>query len=95
MHGWDGHWCLLLLSGLSTSARDQVRKECSWLGFGAISTNVLAHPTPNVDDLNETLARLGVSVDVVVMTGHTVHSDAAMRRLAEQSWNLKEIDARY
>ena len=92
---WDGHWCLLLLAALDARSRDQVRKECGWLGFGAISTNVLAHPSPNVEDLDDTLKRLGVASDVVVMTGHTVHSDAAMRRLAEDSWNLQTLDERY
>ncbi|MDX1515930.1 MAG: phenylacetic acid degradation operon negative regulatory protein PaaX [Woeseiaceae bacterium] len=93
--GWDGHWCVLLLSTLDTAARDAVRKECGWLGFGSLSTNVLAHPSPDVDDLDDTLKRLGVVGDVVVLTGHTVHSDEAMRRLARQSWNLEDIDARY
>ena len=92
---WDGHWCLLLLSGLQTAKRDQVRKECGWLGFGALSTNVLAHPSPDMEDLVDTLRRLEVIADVVIMTGHTVHSDDAMRRLADASWNLANLDARY
>lgn len=92
---WDGYWCVLLLAALDARSRDQVRKECGWLGFGAISTNVLAHPSPNVEDLDDTLKRLGVASDVVVMTGHTVHSDDAMRRLAEGSWNLPALEQRY
>lgn len=93
--GWDGHWCLLLLSGLDAEVRDLVRKECGWLGFGSVSTNVLAHPVPDVSDLNDTLKRLDVVGGVVVMTGHTVHSGAAMRRLAEAGWNLADLDVRY
>ena len=92
---WDGHWCLLLLSGLQTAKRDQVRKECGWLGFGAISTNLMAHPSPDIADLDDTLRRLEVNGDVVIISGHTVHSDDAMRRLAEASWNLPDLDAQY
>lgn len=92
---WDGYWSVLLLSNLRAVTRDQVRKECGWLGFGSFSTNVMAHPMPNTEDLNDTLRRLGVADNVVVMTGHTVHSDDAMRRLAHESWDLSDIDARY
>jgi len=92
---WDGQWCLLLLSGLDTAAKDSVRKECGWLGFGALSTSVLAHPAPDMTDLDITLRRLGVTDDLVIMTGKTVGNEAAMRRLAQDSWNLADIDERY
>jgi len=92
---WDGYWSLLLLSNLNATTRDLVRKECGWLGFGSFSTSVMAHPTPNTEDLNDTLRRLGVADKVVIMTGSTVDSDDAMRRLANESWNLSDIDAKY
>ncbi len=92
---WDGEWSLLLLSGLDAASRESVRKECGWLGFGALSANVLAHPTPDMTDLEITMRRLKVGDSVVVMTGRTSHSEAAMRRLARASWNLDDIDARY
>jgi phenylacetic acid degradation operon negative regulatory protein len=92
---WDGEWCLLLLSGLEQGAKELARKELAWLGFGALSANVLAHPTPNDSDLTLALHRLGIVADTVVMRARTVDSDAAMRSLAENSWNLDDIDARY
>jgi phenylacetic acid degradation operon negative regulatory protein len=92
---WDGQWCLLLLSGLNASDRDVTRKECGWLGFAALSSNVLAHPMPDVTSLDTTLRRLGVDDEVVVMSGQTVRNEAAMRGLARSSWNLDDIEARY
>ncbi|MDH3611710.1 MAG: phenylacetic acid degradation operon negative regulatory protein PaaX [Gammaproteobacteria bacterium] len=92
---WDGQWCLILLSGLEPATRDSVRKECGWLGFGALSTGVLAHPAPDTADLDITLRRLGVAEELVIMTGQTVGNDAAMRKLAQESWNLEDIDERY
>jgi phenylacetic acid degradation operon negative regulatory protein len=92
---WDGHWCLLLLSALDTPERDLVRKECGWLGFGPMSANVLAHPTPDLTDLDVTLRRLGAQDAVVVLRGQTISGDGAMRELAISCWNLDEIDARY
>lgn len=92
---WDGQWCLILLSGIDAAARDSVRKECGWLGFGALSTNVLAHPAPDMGDLDVTLRRLGLDDELVVMTGQTVRGEVSMSALARASWNLDDIDERY
>lgn len=93
--GWDGEWCLLLLSNLDAAAKEIARRECAWLGFGALSANALAHPGPDISDLDITVRRLGLVDDVVIMTGRTVKSDGAMRGLARSAWNLDDIDARY
>ena len=92
---WDGQWCLILLSGLDAASRDAVRKECGWLGFGALSTSLLAHPAPDMADVDITLRRLGVADDLIVMTGQTVRNDVSMRRLAQASWSLVDIDKGY
>ncbi len=92
---WNGEWCLLLLSALDTATKDVVRKECGWLGFGPMSANVLAHPSPDLADLDVTLRRLGVADALVVLRGETIRGEQAMRDLARNSWNLDDIDARY
>ena len=92
---WDGKWCLLLLSALDTATKDIVRKECGWLGFGQMSANVLAHPSPDLADLDVTIRRLGVDGSLVVIEGQTIRNEGAMRDLARNSWNLDEIDVRY
>lgn len=92
---WDGDWCMLVLSGLDTGTRDLVRRECGWLGFGALTTNLMAHPVPNMADLASTLTRLGVKNTVVVLSGRTVASEDAMRQLAYESWDLADLDQRY
>ena len=92
---WDDKWCLVLLVDLDTPTRETVRKELGWQGFGALSTSVLAHPTPDLTDLDVTLRRLGVAEDLIVMSGLTISNEAGMRRLAQASWNLADIDERY
>ena len=92
---WDGQWCLLLLSGLDAESKDQARKEFGWLGFGALSANVLAHPAPDKAGLDILISRLGLADQIVVMTGQTFKSESAMRSLARASWNLDAIDTRY
>lgn len=92
---WDHEWTLVVLSGVDTAQKDALKRECGWLGFGALSANILAHPAPDMTDLDVTLRRLHVDSDVVVMTARTLRSDTAMRGLARSSWNLDDIDARY
>ena len=92
---WDGKWCLLMLSALDTASKEMVRRECGWLGFGQMSANVLAHPSPDLADLDVTIRRLGVDDSLVVIEGQTIRSESAMRELVRSSWNLDDIDARY
>ena len=92
---WNGQWCLLLLSALDTASKETVRRECGWLGFGPLSANVLAHPSPDLAELDVTMRRLGVEDTLVVMQGQTIRSDTAMRELTHDCWNLDDIDARY
>lgn len=94
---WSGDWCLVLTAGLPAERREQLRKELSWLGFGAISSDVMAHPSPDVADLESLLKRLGAASDVVVMSGQTDGrlQNGAMRDLVHRSWNLDDIEQRY
>ena len=92
---WDGTWCVLLLSNLDSATKDVVRRECGWLGFGALSANALAHPAPDQSDLDATLRRVGVSEEVVVLESKTAGSDSAMRKLVRSAWNLDDLDTRY
>ena len=95
MTEWDGQWCLVMLAELSAERREVVRKELGWLGFGALASAVLAHPAPAMNEVDLALQRLSVADDVIVMSGQTTRNDAGMRRRAQASWNLPDIDDRY
>ena len=92
---WDGQWCLLFVSALDAGDRDVLRRECGWLGFGALTSNVFAHPAPDVEALAATLDRLGVRDDVVIMESREVGETQGMRRLASDAWGLAELDEGY
>lgn len=94
---WDGNWCLVLTGGLEAGRRDQLRKELAWLGFAAISSDVLAHPSPAQADLEAQLEELD-SGDLVVMSGRGAGPslrNGAIRDLVRRSWNLDDIESRY
>ena len=91
---WDERWHLVLLAGLDAGQKELVRKELGWLGFAALSSNMLAHPAPDELALDAALRRLG-SDALIVMSGQTIRNAPAMRKLAQDSWNLAEIDVGY
>jgi phenylacetic acid degradation operon negative regulatory protein len=94
---WEGNWCLVLIAGLDSDRRELVRRELSWLGFAAISADVLAHPSPDAADLEGQLKRLDCG-DLVVMNGRSRGpslQNGAIRELVRRSWNLKDIEQRY
>jgi phenylacetic acid degradation operon negative regulatory protein len=92
---WDGEWTTVLMTRVDPTTKDLVRKELGWLGFGALSPNVLAHPAPDMAGLDLALVRLGRADDLVVMTGKTVRNEPGMRALVQDSWNLADLDQRY
>ena len=92
---WGGEWCLIFLTDLDSTVKENVHKELGWLGFGALSAGVLAHPTPDLADLDLVLRRLGVSDDLIVMRGMTVVNEAGIRKLARSGWDIGDIDSRY
>ncbi|HEX2140553.1 MAG TPA: phenylacetic acid degradation operon negative regulatory protein PaaX [Woeseiaceae bacterium] len=94
---WSGEWCLVLTAGLASERRDAVRKELSWLGFGPMSADVMAHPSPDLGDVESLLARVGALDEVVILTGRAIGGakNGALRELVRRSWNLGDIEARY
>ncbi|MGI9221661.1 MAG: phenylacetic acid degradation operon negative regulatory protein PaaX [Woeseiaceae bacterium] len=92
---WDGQWCLIILAELDAERRETVRKELGWLGFGPLASSVLAHPAPEMGQVDAVLQRLNVADDLVIMSGQTMHNEAGMRRRVQTSWNLVDIDDRY
>lgn len=90
---WSGDWCLVLLAVVPAERRERLRKELSWLGFGAVSADLMAHPSPELPDLEALLKRQ----DAVVMNGHAIGGmqNGALRELVHRSWNLVDIEQRY
>lgn len=94
---WDGYWTLALLMGVDTSHRDRLRKELSYLGFGGLGSEVLAHPRPPDARLDSALRDLGVHGQVVLMRAHTqdLPSSQSLGRLAHHCWQLDSLAEDY
>lgn len=97
---WSGDWCLVLTAGLDGPRRELVRRELGWLGFAAIAGDLLAHPSPDHEDLDDLLRRHGVADALVVLRaradgGPGTGAAGGLRELVRRSWNLEDLEARY
>ena len=97
---WSGDWCLVVTAGLETAVRETVRRELGWLGFAPVAGDLLAHPAPDPDDLEQVLRRIPGAERLVIMHARTDGVAAwtqagAIRELVRRSWNLEDIEARY
>ncbi len=96
---WDGRWVTIFtgLGELGRSAREALRRELLWLGFGALAPNVFAHPSVDRAALDHVLAGLGAADRTVVMTGVAAPGPGARRAhaLLRECWDLAGLSAAY
>ncbi|MDX1482126.1 MAG: phenylacetic acid degradation operon negative regulatory protein PaaX [Woeseiaceae bacterium] len=94
---WSGEWTIVLLDGVATPRRDELRRELGWLGFGSVSANVMVHPAADGAELSGLMERTEAGADIVVLSGRSAgaRQDQQMRQLAQKSWDLEAVDERY
>ena len=97
--GWDGEWRLVLLSGdgLGIAAKEALRKELLWEGYGAIAPGVFAHPSARTEELMDILQTVGAHDKVVALQARTLGalSSRPLKDIVDQCWRLGEIAAAY
>ncbi|MHA1568660.1 MAG: PaaX family transcriptional regulator [Alphaproteobacteria bacterium] len=96
---WDGRWVTVFtgLGELGRGAREALRRELLWLGFGAVAPNVFAHPAVDGAALDHVLGDLGAADHTVVMTGVAVPGLGGRRAqaLLRECWDLAGLSASY
>lgn len=94
---WSGEWTLAVIGAVSVGKRDAVRKELGNIGFGAFSTDVLAHPEPSRDALMSVIQDLDVQGDVIIMHARNegLPTSRPLNRLVRECWNLEHLSAQY
>jgi len=98
---WDGTWCVIALGhgGMSSAARDAVRRELRWHGFGELAPSVLVHPAADLQELDLALADLRVTDDVVVLRARGENGvpggHRSLRALARAAWDLRDLASGY
>jgi len=95
---WNGEWQLVAIpSALNGAARDTLRKELVWAGYGAIAPGVLAHPLSDTDALLDILEETGTRDKVVAMRASSIGTPSSrpLQELVHDCWNLEELSAKY
>lgn len=92
---WDGTWTAVLTGLLATDARDRLRDELRWQGFGQVLPGLLVHPAPDEPALRQTLHDARAAVPVMSATGKEWGQRDTIGQIVQRAWNLDELAGRY
>jgi phenylacetic acid degradation operon negative regulatory protein len=92
---WQGEWSMVIYTvpEADRQARDEVRKQLSWLGFGPLAPATWVCPQPRLDDVANATAGLA-SARLMLLTTRT-SGLAADRAMAGRCWDLDALGADY
>lgn len=91
---WPGEWQLVIYSvpEPDRAARDRLRKQLAWLGFGPLAPSTWISPRDRRNELGALLRENGFHVDVFTSRTGDPRRD---REMARRCWNLEELAAAY
>ena len=96
---WDHKWDLVLLSSVELENKALLKKELEWLGFANISTNLMAYPSCDQQQLQNLLLTLNMTDQVVVFRAEALHlwqeSYPTLKRMVEVNWPVTQLHQRY
>lgn len=96
-HGeWDGRWTVLTYSipEEQREARDRLRRDLSWLGFGSLTAGVYLSPWQHPEDLHRLVERYRRFGHMQVFRSDNAGPDDD-RALVARCWNLDAVGAAY
>lgn len=94
---WDGQWTLVIPTGVPAAEREDLKRDLLWLGYGAVTPGMYAHPTGDRRSLDETLQERRLADKVIVLSAQAgdVVSAEGMKSLSRECWGLDHVAARY
>ncbi len=93
---WDGQWHLVTYSVPENEreARDRLRRELEWMGFGMLTNALWISPHDHRQEIEAVVESLGVRARIEMFTArHDGFSDS--KAMVAHCWNLPAINARY
>jgi phenylacetic acid degradation operon negative regulatory protein len=91
---WDGRWTLAIPHAVTGSARERLRASLRWIGFGALTSGVFAHPSADRAALTDVIDELDLADRVLVIDARIDAVDA-LAAIAHDRWGLPRLAARY
>ena len=94
--GWDQQWHLITYSipESEREARDRLRQELSWLGFGMLTNALWIAPHDHRAEIQARAGALGICSRIEIFTAR--HDGfSSPQSIVEHCWDLQSINARY
>jgi phenylacetic acid degradation operon negative regulatory protein len=96
---WDGGWEVVVAppKAIAKRARNDLRKELGWEGFGALGPWLFVRPsgTSGSEALIDTLQALRTEGRIAVLAARDVAGAQPLGVFARECWNLQSVAAEY
>ncbi len=94
---WSENWTIVFTGLIEGEARESVRADLAWQGFGQLLPGVMLHPAPDEASVRQALAAAGLDGSAVVMkaSGNGWMSAEALRATAARAWDLGRLASAY
>ncbi len=92
---WDGYWTLVFIDAKwKLSARQKLRRELLWDGFGQLAPNIFAHPRADQQSLTEIALACQAEGHIALMKASSLelYSRKPLIDLMQQTFDLSHID---
>ena len=93
----DDNWLVVLPTFVAEDKIQTFKRQLRWLGFSPLSSGAFAHPSIDQGSLEETLREQQLEDSVIVFTSRTIDesSNAVLKRLVSEKWNLESLQQDY
>lgn len=94
---WGGRWTVVFTGLVEGEAREALRRDLAWQGFGQLQPGVMIHPEPDEAALRQALADAVVGDGAVVMraAGDDWARPEAQRDLVARAWDVAALSTVY
>lgn len=94
---WGGRWTVVFTGLVDGEAREALRADLAWQGFGQLLPGVMVHPEPDEEALRQALADAVAGDRPVVMraSGEDWARPDSLRDLVARAWDLAALAAGY
>jgi phenylacetic acid degradation operon negative regulatory protein len=95
---WNGEWQVVMLPpSLAGPAREGLRRELVWAGFGTFAPGIFAHPTADTETMLDILQESAAHDKVVALKATNIGalSSRPLQEIVRQCWNLDALAEAY
>ncbi len=92
---WDGYWTIVFIDAKwRLSARQKLRRELLWDGFGQLAPNIFAHPRADHQSFTEIVQACQAEAHVTLLKASSIdtYSRKPLTDLMQQTFDLFHVD---